>query len=331
MADLIGAVRLPEGSMRATAGTDVVIDVLVFQRRAEGQEAGGAAWRDLVEVAVESSAPVEDDETVEGVASAAEEGPSANAGADAPRQPRRGVVQINAYFAAHPEMVLGTLAQKRGIYGPGLSTTVPPRPGEETLEAQLDAALSRLPARIFQASAESTSDEPEDELAVRPGTAADGATIKEGSFFLGKAGVLMQIVEGRPVPVAIRDGKGGEGHHAEGGKDHPRPAADPRRSARGAARPGRRPPWRGTRSGCASPTRPSSATSGRSTTPSLPRRRTPETGEERETHRRPNLAPFADDPDCWLVASIEDYDLESGLARMGPVSANASSPRRRPR
>ena len=45
----------------------------------------------------------------------------------------------------------------------------------------------------------------------------------------------------------------------------------------------------------------------------------PETGEERETHRRPNLAPFADDPDCWLVASIEDYDLESGLARMGPI------------
>ena len=37
MADLVGAVRLPEGSMRATAGTEVVIDVLVFQRRAEGQ------------------------------------------------------------------------------------------------------------------------------------------------------------------------------------------------------------------------------------------------------------------------------------------------------
>src|SRR6202042_35156 len=45
----------------------------------------------------------------------------------------------------------------------------------------------------------------------------------------------------------------------------------------------------------------------------------PESGEERETHRRPNLAPFADDPDCWLVASIEDYDLESGLARMGAI------------
>ncbi len=40
-----------------------------------------------------------------------------------------------------------------------------------------------------------------------------------------------------------------------------------------------------------------------------------ETGEVRETHRRPNLQPFLDDPDCWLVASIEDYDLETDTAR----------------
>jgi len=46
MADLIGAVRLPEGSMRASAGTDVVIDLLVFQRRTDGQAPAGAAWID---------------------------------------------------------------------------------------------------------------------------------------------------------------------------------------------------------------------------------------------------------------------------------------------
>ena len=39
----------------------------------------------------------------------------------------------------------------------------------------------------------------------------------------------------------------------------------------------------------------------------------------RETHRRPNLAPFLDDPDCWLVASIEDYDLETNTAKPGPI------------
>ncbi|MEA2792478.1 MAG: hypothetical protein QOG73_4884, partial [Acetobacteraceae bacterium] len=44
-----------------------------------------------------------------------------------------------------------------------------------------------------------------------------------------------------------------------------------------------------------------------------------ETGIITETQRRPNLAPFADDPDCWLVASIEDYDLETGTAKKGPI------------
>ena len=41
MADLIGAVRLPEGAMKADAGTDVVVDVLVFQRRQPGADPKG--------------------------------------------------------------------------------------------------------------------------------------------------------------------------------------------------------------------------------------------------------------------------------------------------
>ena len=45
----------------------------------------------------------------------------------------------------------------------------------------------------------------------------------------------------------------------------------------------------------------------------------PKTGETRETQRRPNLQPFLDDPDVWLVASIEDYDVESGVAKKGPI------------
>ena len=53
LADLVGAVRLPEGVMHATAGTEVVIDVLVFQRRAEGQAPSGPAWTNLVEIAVD--------------------------------------------------------------------------------------------------------------------------------------------------------------------------------------------------------------------------------------------------------------------------------------
>lgn len=45
--------------------------------------------------------------------------------------------------------------------------------------------------------------------------------------------------------------------------------------------------------------------------------------EVRETHRRPNIQPFLDDLDCWLVASIEDYDLETNTVKPGPIGDRA--------
>ena len=43
--------------MRATAGTDVVIDVLVFRRRAEDQPpSAGPQWMDLAEIELQSDA-----------------------------------------------------------------------------------------------------------------------------------------------------------------------------------------------------------------------------------------------------------------------------------
>ena len=63
MADLVGAVRLPKGSMQATAGTGVVIDLLVFQRRAVGKAPEGAAWIGLAPV--EPAMADEDDEAGE--------------------------------------------------------------------------------------------------------------------------------------------------------------------------------------------------------------------------------------------------------------------------
>ena len=61
-----------------------------------------------------------------------------------PEDPR--FVTINQYFAAKPEMVLGAHALRRGIYGPGLTYTCRAQADRGPLEAQFDAALSRLPA-----------------------------------------------------------------------------------------------------------------------------------------------------------------------------------------
>ena len=130
----------------------------------------------------------------------------------------------------------------------------------------------------------------------------------------------MQIVDGEAAARGDQGRQGQQRHSGPRREDHPRPAADPRRGARRAARPGGRSALGARRrSGCASPTAAFVRGFGPINHTVVSVTTDPETGEERETHRRPNLAPFADDPDCWLVASIEDYDLESGLARMGPI------------
>jgi len=282
MADLVGAMRLPEGSMRASAGTDVVIDVLAFQRRAEGQPPAGPAWIDLV--SVPCAAAEEDD-------------------ADASVRP---TVAVNRYFAEHPEMVLGEHTLRRGIYGPGLTYTCRASAKEADLESRLAEALDLLPAGIVTASPEPADDNEDDAASVQAGTAADGATIKEGSYLIGEAGRLMQIVDGTARPIAIRNGKGGDGitPRAAGIIRGLLPIRDAVRDvlrAQAADQPWREPQVR-LRVACSGFVR----NFGPINRTEISTLIDPETGDERETHRRPNLSQFADDPDCWLVASIED-------------------------
>ena len=299
MADLIGAVRLPEGSMRASAGTDVVIDLLVFQRRADGQPPAGAAWIDLAPVA--RAVTDTDDEAEDG------------------DNPVSATIHVNRYFAEYPEMVLGEHTLKRGIYGSAQTYSCLPRKDGIALEGLLTEALDRLPDSIVIAPDDSQSDTDDDAGTVRAGTAADGATIKEGSYLPDESGQLMQILDGEARSVAIREGKGTGGILARDGKIIRAllPVRDAVREVLRAQATDQ--PWaqaqvrlRVAYSGFVRAFGPVNHTLVSVTID-------PETCEERETHRRPNLSPFADDPDCWLVASIEDYDLESGLARMGPI------------
>ena len=74
LADLVGAVRLPTGSHRRTAGTDAVMDLLILRRRAPGEQPADRSW--------ENTQPVD----VDGQQ-----------------------VRINAWLAAHPDMILGRL------------------------------------------------------------------------------------------------------------------------------------------------------------------------------------------------------------------------------
>src|SRR5208337_1090961 len=158
------------------AGTDVVVDILFLQKRDAGAEAGGAAWDGLAE-----AVPAEGGEAA---------------------------LAINRYFVEHPEMVLGTHARTSSAYGP-VYTCRPVVATAGALADLLTQALDRLPRDLFKPIAPSPGKDPA-ATRLNVGTAAEGATIKEGSYLVHD-GALVQIIDGTPRPVAVREGKGTEG------------------------------------------------------------------------------------------------------------------------
>jgi hypothetical protein len=283
MADLIGAVRMPQGAMQASAGTEVVVDILFLEKRDAGAAPAGAAWDGLVE-----AVPAEGGEPT---------------------------LSVNRYFLVHPEMVLGTHARTSSAYGP-VYTCRPLDATEAALAERLDQALDRLPRGLFRpgAAAPAKAIGP---LTVRVGTAAEGATIKEGSYLVHENRIV-QIVGGEPQPIAVREGKGTQGIPAK----HARiirgliAVRDAVREVLRAQAEDR--PWGAAqirlRSAYAHFARSFGAINLTTISETVAA-----DGATRETFRRPNLEPFLDDPDVWLVASIEDYDLETGTAKHGPI------------
>ena len=80
---------------------------------------------------------------------------------------------------------------------------------EDALFQDLLAALHTLPADIYMSSAAAKPERANARLfdeTIRVGTAAEGATIKEGSYLVVK-GRLAQIIDGMAVAVPIRNGK----------------------------------------------------------------------------------------------------------------------------
>jgi len=172
-AELIGAIRLPQTAFMKNAGTEVVTDVL-FLRKFQSSPGGRlGATTDGNNTTRQPWIGVQQIETPEGQAT------------------------INEYFAAHPEMVLGTHSLKGSMYGKDEYTVLPK---EGDIEAQFDAAVENLPKDIYQAT----------------GTAAKAAQVreidfnpkaqKEGNYYLSDAGILMQR-------------EGGVGVRADAGKN----------------------------------------------------------------------------------------------------------------
>lgn len=281
LANLAGAIRLPEGSFKATAGTDVVTDILFFRRREEAEHNNSDDWVNIAEFEQNGT-----------------------------------TIAVNAYFANHPEMVLGTHATRSGRFEKETYTCLP---DGTDLPARLNQAVLHLPADIYTATPENTADPVTIDDQLFTGKAADGATIREGSYYLTPGQQLMQIIAGRGQPVTIKSGQGTKGIFQKHAKiiaglipirdavrhilrlqEADEPSHDAQIELKTA--------WEAF-----------TAKNGPINKTSVTTSSDPETGVSHELHRHPNLQPFLDDPDCWLVASIEDYDLQTDTARPGPI------------
>lgn len=165
LADLVGAVRLPSGAHRRTAGTEAVTDLLIFRRREPGTLPADRLW-----------------ETV-----------SAR-GVDGVK------IRVNSYFDRRPENILGELRVGQGMYG---SETVHVHAtGELTdIPAQLRHALTGVVADARHAGLVVTPRPAQSAPAVR--TVSPGVGEWDGTIHATEAGGFeITRPEGR-VPLTV--------------------------------------------------------------------------------------------------------------------------------
>ena len=103
-AELLGAVRLPNTAFKANAGTEVTSDILIFKKR-DRLVKDEPDW-------------IHTKENADGI-------------------------QMNAYFADHPEMIVGHMEMISGPFGME-SACLPDEPSEKSFSEQLNEALERI-------------------------------------------------------------------------------------------------------------------------------------------------------------------------------------------
>jgi N12 class adenine-specific DNA methylase/SAM-dependent methyltransferase len=339
LAELIGAVRLPQGAMREEAGTDVVVDILFF-RRSESP-VNGDTWRDLIEVSP----------------------------ADGPGEKP---MFVNRYYAEHPEMVLGAHAWTSSPFGPVYTCR---SPIAHSCSAALRAALDTLPGLapaattpiVAAPAAPATPPTPiaivpdpltlaiappagiaptstlfalPDVPAATPSTttpkpvlraitarlsaaerALDAAAYppKEGSYIVNRHDQLCQYNDAHLDIIPVKADRLVPGMPAKTVRVI-RAYIDIRNALRAVITAQAEDlPWDAAQNRLLKAYRAFVEDFGPINLTKTYHRIDPKTGDEFPTHRRPNISAFDEDPDCWLVASAERYDTETDTAQPGPI------------
>jgi N12 class adenine-specific DNA methylase/SAM-dependent methyltransferase len=181
LADLVGAVRLPERAFAAASGTDVVCDLVILRRRHPGTGPEGPSWTGTVPVQV----PDLHDETRASVAGA-------------------GPLVINEYLDRHPNRVLGRLAVGRGMYREHELTVTP----TGDVATELAAALDRIVAEAHDRGV--TLDPSPATGRAMPATVAGDLELRyaqEGSLVAARGGQVGRYVAGQVLAYRPRNSR----------------------------------------------------------------------------------------------------------------------------
>ena len=213
---------------------------------------------------------------------------------------------VNKWFATHPECVLGRHAWGTNQNGPTYLCLE--NPGSD-LETDLSNAIATLPANIYRVRSTPLS-LTQNDLAFWTGA-------QEGTYVVDTRDRLCQVDEGILKPLKMRENRS-TGLPARKGLIIRRFIAirDNLWSLLRAQENDQ--PYEGAQRDLGTTYDAFVAEFGPVNLTEIATQ-TNADGKIRNIVRRPNLAPYLDDPGCWLVASIEDYDEETRTASKRPI------------
>jgi len=164
LADLVGAVRMPSGAFRRSAGTEALTDLLIFRVREPGTAPRDVSWESL-------STHLVDGETI----------------------------HTNTYFDAHPDHVLGTYQVGTGMYG---AATVLVKADLTTTATALGSALEDITARAV-ASGTVFTQASTDERQARLENVAAQTDLWDGTLIVGPSNTFQVVKDGLIAPLAV--------------------------------------------------------------------------------------------------------------------------------
>ncbi len=155
--DLLGAIRLPNTAFKKNANTEVTTDIVFLRKLRDGEQPTGPAWQNLAE--------------------------HVNQGGE--------VFQINEYFAAHPHMMLGQMANAGTMYRSNEPALVP---DGRDLASALAEAVAALPRGIYLAAEQEISQLQSPPILKAPDNVKENAfTIVDGTIAIRTGGTLTPV------------------------------------------------------------------------------------------------------------------------------------------